>query len=431
MKKLTLIALLISFNAMLFGQDKIILVDDRIVMCEITSVTNNDIHIILNPYVKPVPTLVKQDQVKEISVGILNTSINVSEDLTDANWSKFKHKKYKPIAPLDFRFVKDEIVMHSGQVIECNISSITDTLILFSYDRNGKAVNTFTVQSEIKGIVVSKSYMKKQISGELSEENMSKIKHSLSRVFFPDIIFRKQNHPIKCEINSITADKVFFKYLWKEDTIQTSISQSEIEMMIIDEYREKLLVNDNAGAVYEGRIFDTKPKKNKEYDPSQAKNYKFSRIQLKSGTVLNGKNITINNNEVSLLITDENTGLKIKKSYDLANIKTIEATNYRCTLIGFLVGTGVGLGTAGVIQYYVSIPRYENGVYQSDSMSPESVLFVIVGSSVFGAAIGSSFKWGWKTVFKQSSSAMNNTDFNLTLNQDYGYTPMFGISHRF
>ncbi len=174
--------------------------------------------------------------------------------------------------------------------------------------------------------------------------------------------------------------------------------------------------------------------------------FKYSKITLSNGEIINGKNVIVYDENISFLQYNSTSGEKVNVSYKFSDLQNIQVTNKTHAVPGLLVGTGVGLIAMVIAEKQIEKPRNENppnvipwwadGYSSSNGeltydMAFAPRLYIVGGCAVVGGIVGLSVKKGWETVFPKSSSRINSFDLNFTLGYSNGYQPGLSFKHKF
>jgi hypothetical protein len=171
--------------------------------------------------------------------------------------------------------------------------------------------------------------------------------------------------------------------------------------------------------------------------------YKFSKITLSTGEVIKPKNITLYSDNVSYKVYNESAKMKMDVSHDLNRIQKIEVSTKNNLLPGLFIGSGAGIVATIIVQKIVERPRSETtttsgpGYTQTETrvttkrLGLQYKMAIFSGSTLLGILIGSSIKKGWKTVFPQSSSMLDQFDINVSLSPVNRNTSGLSLGYRF
>jgi len=171
--------------------------------------------------------------------------------------------------------------------------------------------------------------------------------------------------------------------------------------------------------------------------------YKFSKITLSTGEIVKAKNITLAEDKVSFSKSNSASGQKENISYQFSEIQDIQVATKTNILPGFLIGTGAGLITMVIVEKIVEKPKSETSTTsgpgytttttttETKKMAPGPKIVIVAGGSLLGTIVGASIKKGWKTVFPNNTSMINNVDLNFALDYYNGYKPGLTFTYKF
>jgi hypothetical protein len=161
------------------------------------------------------------------------------------------------------------------------------------------------------------------------------------------------------------------------------------------------------------------------------KTYKYSKIYLSNGKIVNKKDITLKEDHVAFSEFDNTKNKMVFSRYYYSEIEKINIAKKSNALPGFLIGTLTGFSIMLAVESNYEEVQNDGGFYVQPIMTIGPKIAIVAGGALLGTFIGASIRKGWETVYTKSTSMNGNLNLNFALDPQIGYYPKLNISYKF